>query len=112
MSFRATDLSENEARQQAADLNVRSISTGSVMQTTGGKSAPRSPLKQRLGQQPANSTIGFAIISSGWGRVRGPERHRGVAGPCGLNRCTLGTRMTSVEVISVTPRSVGRNGAR
>jgi hypothetical protein len=64
------DEAKPDSRQQTSTL--RSISTGSVTQTTGGKSAPRSPLKQRLGQQPANSTIGFAIISSGGVESEGP----------------------------------------
>jgi len=49
MSWKATDLSENEARQQAADLNVVFNQYGQRTQTTGGKSARRCPSRQRPG---------------------------------------------------------------
>ena len=49
MSWLATDLSENEAKQQAADRNVLFDQWGQRQESERRKVNPPSPLSQRLG---------------------------------------------------------------
>jgi hypothetical protein len=58
MSWRATDLAEDDARQHAADLNVTFNQSGNATKPIAEKSARRSKWNQPHGPQQAISTTG------------------------------------------------------
>jgi hypothetical protein len=60
MSWKATDLSENEAKRQAADLNVTFKQYGQRNGDDRRQVSPPVPSSQRRGRRPVNWTTGCA----------------------------------------------------
>jgi hypothetical protein len=75
MSWRATDLAEDDARQQAADLNVTSTSTGNATKPIAEKSARRSRWSQPTWSAAGDLDYLVKERQEWWGRVRRPDRH-------------------------------------
>ena len=67
MSWGATDLSEDEAKQQAADMNVVYNQYGQREEKDRREVKPASPLTHLAGQQRGSSTTGSEIAPSGGG---------------------------------------------
>ena len=75
MSWRATDLAEDDARQQAADLNVTLIQYGQRDQADRREVSP--PIEVESATWSAACDLAYLVNErqEWWGRVRRPDRH-------------------------------------
>jgi hypothetical protein len=75
MSWKATDLSENEAKQQAADLNVTFNQYGQRNQDDRREVKP--PVSVESASWSAAGELDYWVKDryERWGRVRGPDGH-------------------------------------
>src|SRR5215207_11140570 len=75
MSWKATDLSENEARQQAADLNVVFNQYGQRNADDRRQGSPAVPVTSAAWIAAGELDCWFRDHFEWWGRVRGPDGH-------------------------------------
>ena len=75
MSWRATDLAEDDARQQAADLNVTFNQHGQRDQADRREVSP--PIEVESATWSAAGDLDYLVKErqEWWGRVRRPDRH-------------------------------------
>jgi len=75
MGYRATDLSENEAKQQAADLNVTFNQYG--QRKADDRRQVKPPVPVESATWTAAGELDYWVRDRGewWGRVRGPGGH-------------------------------------
>jgi hypothetical protein len=75
MSWRATDLSENEAKQQAADMNVVYNQYGQREEKQSRKVEPPCDVKSATWRAAGQLDYWVKERGEWWGRVRGPDGH-------------------------------------
>jgi hypothetical protein len=76
MSWRATDLGENDARQQVADMNVVYNQWGQRQE--GDRREVKPPIEVESATWSAAGELGYWVRDSQewWGRLRGPDGHQ------------------------------------